>query len=55
MTIQSIMMKKRREQGLYVKVNVAGHEMNYYPSTSARKADILRRAGNTDNCEVLIK
>ena len=53
MTIQSIMMKKRREQGLYVKVSIDGYEMNYYPPTPARKADILRRAGNTDNCEVL--
>ena len=51
MAIQSIMMKKRRE--LYVKVKFDGHEMNYYPSTSSRKADLLRRAGNTDNCEVL--
>ena len=53
MTIQSIMMKKRREQGLYVKVKVDGHEMNYYPATEDRKTDLLRRAENTENCEVL--
>lgn len=55
MTLQSIIMRKRREQGLHVKVNVDGHEMSYYPSTEDSKADLLRRAANTANCEVLVR
>lgn len=53
MTIQEHVMQKRREQGLHVSMLIDGEPFDYYPATQESKKDVLRRAGNTKNCEVL--
>lgn len=40
-------------KGIHIKILTLRGIMNYYPATPRAAADLLRRAANTENCEVL--